>query len=82
MLVCSEFPAVHFLRNELGTRWKMTHSHLICALISENEGLEKSSPASNLRKISVPANLNFFSVHLSFFSGLWYKSEKKTQVTN
>jgi hypothetical protein len=37
-------------------------------LISENQGLEKSRSASNLRKISVPANLDFFSVrHLDFF---------------
>ena len=33
---------------------------LICTLISENQGLEKSSSASNLRKISGPANLDFF----------------------
>ena len=41
--------------------------HLICTLISENQGLEKSRSVSNLRKISGPAHLNFFSVHLSFF---------------
>ena len=41
---------------------------LICTLISENHGLEKSRSASNLRKISGPANLDFFSVcHLDFF---------------
>ena len=59
--------------------------HLICTLISENQGLEKLRSVSNLRKISGPAHLIFFSVHLSFFfqfvtwifSGLWYKSEKK-----
>ena len=34
---------------------------LICTLISENQGLEKSRPVSNLRKISGPANLDFFS---------------------
>ena len=33
---------------------------LICTLISENQGLEKSRSASNLRKISGPANLDFF----------------------
>ena len=42
--------------------------HLICTLISENQGLEKSRSVSNLRKISGPAHLIFFSVHLSFFS--------------
>ncbi len=41
---------------------------LICTLISENQGLEKSRSASNLRKISGPAELNSFSVHLNFFS--------------
>ena len=30
---------------------------LICTLISENQGLEKSRSASNLRKISYPAKL-------------------------
>ena len=45
-----------------------TLSHLICTLISENEGLEKLRSASNLRKISGPAQLSFFSVHLNFFS--------------
>ena len=34
--------------------------HLICTLISENQGLEKSRSVSNLRKISGPANLHFF----------------------
>ena len=38
---------------------------LICTLISENQGLEKSRYVSNLRKISGPANLNFFiGLHL------------------
>ena len=44
---------------------------LICALISENQGLEKLRSVSNLRKISGPAHLDFFSVcHLDFFLGL------------
>ena len=60
----------------------MTVSHLICTLISENEGLEKLRSASNLRKISVPAHLIFFSVcHLNFF--LIYTIDlKKIQVAN
>ena len=33
---------------------------LICTLISENQGLEKSRSASNFGKISSPANLDFF----------------------
>ena len=41
---------------------------LICTLISENQGLEKLRSVSNLRKISGPAHLDFFSVcHLYFF---------------
>ena len=43
-------------------------SHLFCTLISENQGLEKLRSILNLRKISGPAELNFFSVHLNFFS--------------
>ena len=35
-------------------------SLLICTLISKNQGLEKSRSASNVRKISGPAKLNFF----------------------
>ena len=43
-------------------------------MISENQGLEKSRSDSNLRKISGPANLDFFfSLSPGFFSGLWYK---------
>ena len=42
--------------------------NLICTLISENQGIEKFSSASDLRKNSVPADQNFFSVHLNFFS--------------
>ena len=41
---------------------------LICTLISENQGLEKLRSTLNLRKISGPAELNFCSVHLNFFS--------------
>ena len=44
---------------------------LICTLISENQGLEKSRSASNLRKILGPANLDFFfSLSPGFFSDL------------
>ena len=57
----------------------LTVSHLICTLISENEGLEKSRSASNLRKISVPAHLNFFSVcHLNFFQIYGINFEKNS----
>ena len=41
---------------------------LICALISENQGLEKAWSVSNLRKISGPVHLYLFLVyHLDFF---------------
>ena len=46
----------------------LSYSHLICTLISENQGLEKLTSILNLRKISGPAQLNFFSAHLNFFS--------------
>ena len=66
-----------------------THSHLFCTLISENQGLEKSRSILNLRKISSPAQLNFFSVHLIFFFSLspdffvdLYHKPEKIQETN
>ena len=73
----------------LGTHTNFTVGHLFCTLISENQGLDKLRSVSNLRKISGPAHLNFFSVHLSFFfslspeffSNLYHKPEK-IQVTN
>ena len=41
---------------------------LICTLISENQGLENLWSVLNLRKISGPAHLDFFSVcHRIFF---------------
>ena len=47
----------------------LTVGLLICTLISENQGLKKSRSVSNLRKISGPAHLDFFSVcHPDFFS--------------
>ena len=50
---------------------------LICTLISENQGLEKSRSASNLRKISGPANLDFFlGLHLEKKLDLYHKPEK------
>ena len=60
---------------------QFSFSLLICTLISENQGLEKSRSASNLRKISGPANLDFFfqfvtwiffqvyGINLAFFLG-------------
>ena len=50
---------------------KPSFSLLICALISENQGLEKSRSVSKLRKISGPLHLDFFQVYginLAFFS--------------
>jgi hypothetical protein len=50
---------------------------LICTLISEKQGLEKSRSASNLRKISGPANLDFFlGLHLEKKVVLYYTPEK------
>ena len=56
--------------------------HLICTLIFENQGLEKSRFASHLRKISGPANLDFFlGLHLEKNLDFYHKP-KKIQVTN
>jgi hypothetical protein len=50
---------------------------LICTLISEIQGLEKLRSISNLRKILVPANLDFFSgLHPEKKLSLYYKPEK------
>ena len=47
---------------------RVLSSLLICILISENQGLEKSRSILNPRKVSGPANLDFFLVwHLDFF---------------
>ena len=61
-----------------------TISHLFCILISENQGLEKLRPVSNLRKNPGSAHLifffstpDFFSVcQLIFFSDMYHKPEK------
>ena len=37
-----------------------TNGLLICTLISEKQDLEKSRSASNLRKISGPANIDLY----------------------
>ena len=53
----------------------MTCGLLMCTLISENQGLEKSRSVSNLRKISSPGNLDFFlGLHLE--QKTRFKSEK------
>ena len=50
---------------------------LICTLISENQGLEKSRSASHLRKILGPANLDFFlGLLLEKKLDLYHKHEK------
>ena len=61
-------------------------NRLFNLLISENQGLEKLRSVSNLKKISGPAHLIFFSVDLifffslstGFFSDLYHKSEKNS----
>jgi hypothetical protein len=56
------FNNIHFIKPAAySTNFLTPVSHLICTLISENEGLEKLRSASNLRKISVPADLILFS---------------------
>ena len=52
-------------------------SLVICTLISENQGLEKSRSNSDLRKILGPANLNFFlGLYLEKKLDLYHKPEK------
>ena len=51
--------AVHVKYEKVSSKIKETLSFgpLICTLISESQGLEKSRSASNIRKISGPLNL-------------------------
>ena len=59
--------------------------HLFCTLISENQGLQKLRSISNLRKISGPAHLSFFSTPDFFFSlslEVFSTNLKKIQLTN
>ena len=57
-----------YLRLGLAIKNIYVLSHLICTLIFEDQGLEKLRSVSNLKKISGPAHLDFFSVcHLDFF---------------
>ena len=44
---------------------------LICTLISESQGFEKSRSALTLRKISDAANLGFLGLHLRKKLGLY-----------
>ena len=46
-----------------------TFGILICTLISENQGLEKLRPVSNLRKFSGPAHFQVYGINLAFFLG-------------
>ena len=52
---------------------------LIGTLISENQGLENLRSFSNLRKISDPAHLDFFSVCLLDFFQVYGFSRKKSR---
>ena len=61
---------------------QLIFGHLICTLISENQGLEKLWSVSNLRKISGPAHLIFFSVRLSFFFSVCHLSFFQVYGTN
>ena len=59
--------------------WNIIHAPglLVCTLISENQGLEKSRSASNFRKISAPADLDFvLRLHLEKKLDLYNKPEK------
>jgi hypothetical protein len=55
---------------------------LICTLISENQGLEKSRSISNPRKFSGPANHDFFSGLHPEKNWVYTINLKKFQVPN
>ena len=70
MLICTisslEYASVFLTGKARILAWKRGQKKppvnlLICTLISENQGLEKSRSISNPRKISGPTNLDFFS---------------------
>ena len=66
LLVNFNIQSLFYIINEITEG--LSNGLLICTLISENLGLEKSRFVSNLRKICGPAHLDFFSVcHLDFF---------------
>ena len=50
---------------------------LICTLISENQGLEKSRSVSNLRKISGPTNLHCLTWYFGYFLGHFLASTQR-----
>ena len=81
LILLKDFLIKFYVHNYLSSiqNFNSTITHLICTLISENEGLEKLRSVANLRKISVSAHLIFFSVcHLSFFQNLYHRSEKNS----
>ena len=69
ILLKAAWPAFQPCYEHLGLAKRITTvGFLMLTLISENQGLEKLRSVSNLRKISGPAYLDFFSVcHLDFF---------------
>ena len=56
----------------------LTCGLLICTLISENQGLEKSRSVSNLKKNSGPASLDFF-VGLHLKNNTFKKKKKEAE---
>ena len=96
MLICTisslEYASVFLTGKARILAWKRGQKKppvnlLICTLISENQGLEKSRSISNPRKISGPTNLDFFfrtppwKKHLKKL-GLYYKHLKKKSTWN
>ena len=75
--------------NKYSSKPATSSGHLISTLISENQGGEKLRSVSNFRKISGPAQLNFFqytwicfSLSTGFFFHICTINLKKNQVTN
>ena len=63
LLVNFNIQSLFYIINEITEG--LSNCLLICTLISENPGLEKLRSDSNLRKISGPANLDYFlGLHL------------------
>ena len=58
--ISSNANSKRFLTQFLIAACPQTVGLLICTLISENQGLEKSRSVLNLRKVSGPSNLDFF----------------------
>ena len=80
-IICPFFPTLFLVLTSTliwfpvkKVKWKFIGGLLTCTLISENPGLQKLRSVSNSRKISGPANLDFFlGLHLEKTLDLYHK---------